>query len=138
MLLSCRVMIGKSSNRFSAMRHLLTKGVPISALRLGHQHYTVTGICDVDMLLLIVATLSDVHGLKNLEQHCDILFGLWADAYLHPFEPSPEMIAIRTLNLEECAAFFHSTGMISDQSLWPKRWECSLQGPLNSPTLCSS
>ncbi|BDA50029.1 hypothetical protein COCOBI_15-1570 [Coccomyxa sp. Obi] len=123
----CMVMIGKSSNRYSAMKYLIKQGVPISALRLGQEHYTVTGHCDVDMLGLIVGALTEVHGPMHLEQHFDILFGLWADSYLHPFEPCPELLATRQLVTEKCVTLFNGSGRISDQSLWSTRF---------SPELC--
>ena len=91
-LLSCRVMIGKSTNRYLAMQYLITAGVPISALRLGQEHYTVTGHCNGRMFHHILVYLNESHGPEYVEEHRDLLFGLWADVILHPFEPCPELL----------------------------------------------
>ncbi|BDA43296.1 hypothetical protein COCOBI_04-3080 [Coccomyxa sp. Obi] len=121
----CRVMVGRNSNRYPAMKYLITLGVPFIALRLGQQHYTVTGRCDAGMVMVIVGALSESYGMAYLAQHFHLLFGLWADSFLHPFDPCPN--PDRQETFEKCVGFFISTGRIRDQSLWPSRF---------SPELC--
>lgn len=120
-VLICRVMIGKSTNRYPALKRLIDRGVPVSALLLGQRHYTVTGHCDVNMLTQIVGNVSETYGPECLEHNYDLLCGLWADCYLHPLGPCRELLATRQESLEEMFDFFHDLGKISDQSYWPQR-----------------